>query len=216
MFTGAATTRTVVSGVGVVSPIGIGNKAFWNSLMEGRSGVGYLRAVPSQNLPTHFSAEVLDFDPLRYLPQKKFLKVMPRAIQLGVAAGTLAMQDAGLEKGDVDPERLGVVYGAGRMSTTPEELADAVQRFAEQRLPFDASLWDAEDMARIAPLWLLRQLPNSPACYVSMEYDARGPNNTITCRDASALLALMEAVNVIERGGGLHDRRRMRLECPAG
>jgi 3-oxoacyl-[acyl-carrier-protein] synthase II len=55
-------------------------------------------------------------------------------------------------------------------------------------------------MAKIAPLWLLRQLPNSPACHISMEFDARGPNNTITCRDTSTLLALMEAVITIERG----------------
>src|SRR5687768_1591126 len=157
MFTSAATTRTVVSGVGVVSPIGIGNKAFWRSLMEGRSGVGLLRSVPSQNLPTRHSAEVLDFDPQTYWPQKKSLKVMSRAIQLGVAAGGLAMQDARLEAGDVDPDRLGVVYGAGRLSTTPEELADAVRNFAERRLPFDFARWGSEDMDRIAPLWLLRQ-----------------------------------------------------------
>ncbi len=200
MNRGEAATRTVVSGVGVVSPIGIGNRAFWTSLMEGRSGIGRLRALDSRNLPTRFAAEVLDFDPLMYLPQKKFLKVMSRDIQLGVGAATLAMGDAGLEPGDVDPDRLGVVYGAGRISTTPEELADAVRPFAEQRIPFAASRWGEEDMGRIAPLWLLRQLPNMPACHVSITFDARGPNNTITNRDTSAILALAEAVNVIERG----------------
>ena len=140
MNTGEAATRTVVSGVGVVSPIGIGNRAFWTSLMEGRSGIGSLCAVDSRNLPTHLAAEVLDFDPLIYLPQKKFLKVMSRDIQLGVGAASLAMSDAGLEPGDVHPDRLGVVYGAGRISTTPGELADAVRTFAEaapalRRLP---------------------------------------------------------------------------------
>ena len=55
-------------------------------------------------------------------------------------------------------------------------------------------------MGRIAPLWLLRQLPNMPACHVSITFDARGPNNTITNRDTSAIMALAEAVNVIERG----------------
>jgi 3-oxoacyl-[acyl-carrier-protein] synthase II len=200
MYTGEATTRTVVSGVGVVSPIGIGHPIFWKSLMQGRSGVGYLRAFSTRNLPTHLAAEVLDFDPQIYLPQRKFLKVMSRGIQLGVAAGTLAMSDARLRAGDVDPDRLGVVYGAGRISTTPEELADSVRTFGENRIPFNFNRWGEEDMARIAPLWLLRQLPNMPACHVSLEYDARGPNNTITNRDSSALLALMEAVNVIERG----------------
>jgi 3-oxoacyl-[acyl-carrier-protein] synthase II len=200
MNTGEATARTVVSGVGVVSPIGIGNPAFWNSLMEGRSGVAFLRAFSTHNLPTHFAAEVQDFDPLIYLPQRKFLKVMSRGIQLGVAAATLAAEDARLRAGDVDPDRLGVVYGAGRISTTPEELADAVRNFGEKRIPFDEKGWGEADMSRIAPLWLLRQLPNMPACLVSIELDARGPNNTITSRDSSAILALMEAVNVIERG----------------
>ena len=200
MTKGEAATRTVVSGVGVVSPIGIGNSAFWNSLMEGRSGVGYLRAFSSHNLPIHLAAEVRDYDPLIYLPQRKFLKVMSRGIQLGVTAATLAMDNARLRAGDVDPDRLGVVYGAGRISTTPQELADSVRRFIREGTPFDARRFGEHDMARIAPLWLLRQLPNMPACHVSIEFDARGPNNTITSRDSSALLALMEAVNVIERG----------------
>ena len=55
-------------------------------------------------------------------------------------------------------------------------------------------------MGEIGPLWLLRQLPNMPACHISIEFDARGPNNTITCRESSALLALAEAVGVIRRG----------------
>ncbi len=156
--------------------------------------------MDSANLPTHFAAEVSGFDPLIYLPQKKFLKVMSREIQLGVGAASLAMSDAGLKPGDVPPDRLGAVYGAGRISTTPQELADAVKTFAETGRPFAASQWGQDDMGRIAPLWLLRQLPNMPACHVSITFDARGPNNTITNRDTSAIMALAEAVNVIERG----------------
>src|SRR5690606_24759944 len=129
----------------------------WNSLMEGRSGAGFLRAFPTDHLPTHIAAEVLDFDPLIYLPQRKFLKVMSRGIQLGVAAGALAARDARLRAGDIDPDRLGVVYGAGRISTLPQELADAVEKFGAQRIPFDEKRWGEEDMSRIAPLWLLRQ-----------------------------------------------------------
>ncbi len=182
MNTGAAATRTVVSGVGVVSPIGIGNPAFWNSLMEGRSGVGPLRAFSTRNLPMHFAAEVLDFDPQVSLPQRKFLKVMSRPIQLGVSAATLAMQDARLQAGDVAPDRLGVVYGAGRISTTPQELADAVKTFAEAQIPFQANRWGEEDLSRIAPLWLLRQLPNMPACHVSIEFDGGGRTTRLPAR----------------------------------
>lgn len=201
MNIGKPAARIVVSGVGVVSPIGIGNPAFWQNLIEGRSGAGRLCAFSSENLPTHFTCEVRDFDPQKHLPKKKFLKVMSRDIQLGVGAAMLAMRDAGLRKGSVDPDRLGVVFGAGRISTTPQELARSVRRFARKQKPFDAALWTEDDMQEIAPLWLLRQLPNMPACHVSIAFDARGPNNTITNRDTSALMSLMEAVNVIERGG---------------
>lgn len=200
MNIGKAATPVVVSGVGVVSPIGIGNPAFWQSLMEGRSGVGPLRTLASHNLPIHFAAEVADFNPRKHLPRRKFLKVMSRDIQLGVGAAMLAMRDAGLRKGSIDPDRLGVVFGAGRISTTPQELADSVQKFARARKPFNFAEWGEEEMQRIAPLWLLRRLPNMPAGHISIAFDARGPNNTMTNRDTSALMALMEAVNVIERG----------------
>src|SRR4051812_45378535 len=119
------TPRVVITGVGVVSPIGIGNAAFWESLILGRSGIGLLKAFPNFNLPSKLAAEVPEFDPLQYLRQKKMLKVMSRDIQLGVSSASLAMRDAGVERGDIDPDRLGVVFGAGRISTTPEELAEA-------------------------------------------------------------------------------------------
>lgn len=192
--------RIVITGVGVVSPIGIGNEAFWDSLVHGRSGIDFLRSIPSEHLPSKMAAEIRDFDPLKHVREKKFLKVMARDIQLGVAAASLAMQDSRLKRGDIDPERLGVEFGAGRISTTPEELAEAVTRCSEEGASFEFTRWGEDSMGEITPLWLLRQLPNMPACHVSIEHDARGPNNTITCRDASALLALAEAVRVIERG----------------
>src|SRR5690606_11094779 len=114
-----------------VSPIGIGTTTFWRSLATGRTGIGHLRSIPSEHLPCKLAAEIRDFDPLRYLPEKKYLKVMSRDIQLGVASAALAMTDADLERDEVDPDRLGVVYGAGRISTTPQELADAVRVCSE-------------------------------------------------------------------------------------
>lgn len=192
--------RVVITGVGVVSPVGIGVSAFWNSLAVGRTGIGRLLSIPSEHLPCKLAAEIRDFDPLRYLPEKKYLKVMSRDIQLGVASAALAMTDADLERNEVDPDRLGVVFGAGRMSTTPQELAEAVRVCSEGGAEFQPTRWGEDAMGRIAPLWLLRQLPNMPACHVSIEYNARGPNNTITSRDASAILALNEAICCIERG----------------
>jgi len=200
MKAGLKRERAVVTGVGVVSPVGIGNEPFWQNLIAGKCGIGYLRAFPSQNLPSRLAAEIDDFDPLLYLHQKKFLKVMSRDIQLGVSAASMAFRDAKLNHGAVDPVRLGVEFGAGRISTTPEELVEAVTHCSKSGQSFQFTRWGEGSMGEIAPLWMLRQLPNMPACHVSIEHDARGPNNTITSRDSSALLALAEAVRTIERG----------------
>jgi len=189
----------VITGVGVVSPVGIGRGAFWDNLIAGRSGIGFLKAFPYWNLPSKLAAEVSDFDPLQYIRQKKMLKVMSRDIQLGVSSANLAMDDAGLNRGDVDPDRLGVVYGAGRMSTTPEELVEAAA-YCTGDETFQYERWGEDSMGQIYPLWLLKQLPNMPACHVAIEHDARGPNNTITSREASCLLAISEAIATIQRG----------------
>ena len=188
-----------MTGVGVVSPVGIGNESFWQNLIAGRTGIGFLRSLPHHDLPCRLAAEVHDFDPARYMSHRKFVKLMSRDIQLGVAAATLAVEDAGITRGTVDPDRFGVEMGAGRMSTTPQELLEAVARCTTAD-GFDASRWNEDAMGEICPLWLLRQLPNMPACHISIEHDARGPNNTVTSREASALLALGEAIRVIERG----------------
>ena len=191
--------RVVVTGVGVVSPIGIGNDCFWDSLLHNRTGIDFLQSMPSDGLPSAFGAEVRDFNPVNFLRDKKFVKVMCRDIQLGVASSNLAVKDANVSSGWINPERLGVVYGAGRMTCHPSELAAAVNACRTEG-GFDPDKWGPEALASIAPLWLLRQLPNMPASHVSIDHNACGPNNTITCRDASALLALSEAVRVIEAG----------------
>ncbi len=192
--------RVVITGVGVVSPVGIGNDAFWDNLSTGKSGVDFIDAFARSDLPCKFAAEVQDFDAMGYLRHKKMLKVMSRDIQLGVSSANLAMEDAKLKSGDVQPDRLGVDFGASRICSTPQELAQAAAVCAAADETFEFTRWGEGGMGKIAPLWLLRQLPNMPACHVSIEFDARGPNNTITSRDASALLALAEATRTIERG----------------
>lgn len=200
MMAGSCNPRMVITGVGVISPIGTGTARFWESLESGRCGIGYLKSLPAEDLPCKLAAEVRDFDPLEYLYHRKFLKVMSRDIQLGVCAASMAMRDAGLKSGDVDPDRLGVEFGAGHISFTPEELTDAASNFAAPSSRPGFTRWGEDRLGKIAPLWMLSQLPNMPACHVAIEHDARGPNNTITSADASALLALQEAMRVIQRG----------------
>ncbi len=191
--------RVVITGVGVVSPAGIGKEQFWDNLLRGHSGIDFLRAFPNLDLPSKLAAEITDFDPIKYLRHKKLLKVMSRDIQLGVSSANLAVEDARLGEGWVDPDRLGVEFGAGRISITPAEFVEAAAVCADDNEPFDFERWGEDSMSEISPLWLLKHLPNMPACHVAIEHDARGPNNTITCRDSSALLALDEAVRTIER-----------------
>ena len=196
-MSGRSRIRVVVTGVGVVSPIGIGNDTFWDSLVHSRSGIDFLQSMPSEGLPSAVGAEVRDFNPADYLRDQKFVKVMTRAIQLGVASSNLAVKDSGLATGMVDPYRFGVVFGSGRMTCHPSELAAAVE-VCRAEGGIDVNKWGPKALAEIAPLWLLRQMPNMPASHVSIDHNACGPNNTITCRDASALLALSEAVRVIQ------------------
>jgi len=194
---GSYDTRVVVTGIGVVSPIGIGKDVFWNHLIEGHSGIDFLKSYPSDNLPSKLAAEITDFDPLAYVYQKKFLKVMSRDIQLGVSAASMAVRDSGITPGAVDPLRMGVEFGAGHISFTPEELAEAAADFVDPSNRDGYPRWGDDQMGKIAPLWLLRQLPNMPACHVAIEHDCQGPNNTITNGEPSALLALNEAMRVI-------------------
>ncbi|MBT6495612.1 MAG: beta-ketoacyl-[acyl-carrier-protein] synthase family protein [Planctomycetaceae bacterium] len=200
MSAGYTNRRVVITGVGVVSPIGIGNDSFWSSLMAGETGIDYLQSIPHGGLPSKLAAEITDFDPAKFFENKKQLKVMSRDAQLGVASASLAVRDAKLKKGDIDPERLGVGFGAGRMLTTPQELAEAAEQCSASDDKFEYDRFGNDSMGNICPLWMLRQLPNMVACHISIEHDARGPNNTITSRESSALLALSEAIGVIERG----------------
>ena len=189
----------VITGIGVVSPIGIGNEAFWASLVEGRSGVRRLEIFDDPDMPPPFGARVLDFDPKQFVRPRKSLKVMSRDIQLAFAAADIACTEAGMHKKRVDPERLGVVFGADLI---PGELSELVEAFLGCVIngQFDFSRWGREAMADMHPLWMLKYLPNMPACHIAIAQDARGPNNSLTLGDASSLSAVAEAIRVVQRG----------------
>ena len=114
----------VITGIGVVCPVGIGTDAFWTALCEGQSGVRRLELFDQSDLPVPFGAQVADFDPKQYVRPRKSLKVMSRDIQLGFAAADLACTEAGLRDHAPDPERLGVVFGADLMHCDLAEMAE--------------------------------------------------------------------------------------------
>lgn len=195
--------RVVVTGIGIVSPIGIGVDAFWSSLSGKVSGIAPLTHLPASALPGNLGGEVKGFEAAKYTKtkdQKKSLKVMCRDIQLGVVSAWLAMDHGGVAPGMVAPERLGVEFGANLMLSPPPELAPACYASHGEDGQFNRNLWGTKGMGDLEPLWLLKYLPNMPACHIGIYADARGPNNSLTLDEASGGLAVGEALRVIARG----------------
>jgi 3-oxoacyl-[acyl-carrier-protein] synthase II len=189
----------VITGLGVISPVGVGQDAFWNSLLEGRSGVRRLSWFNDAELPCPLGAEVLDFEAAKYVRPRKNLKVMSRDIQLGVAAAEMAFAQSTLTKDAVDPDRFGVIYGADMIAADLGELVPAYQACLEEG-KFDFAKWGTDALSDLFPLWMLKYLPNMPACHIAISRDARGPNNSLTMGEVSSLAALSEAIGVLSRG----------------
>jgi len=153
---------------------------------------------PVDGLPP-FGGEIVDFDGKVYVRPRKSLKVMCRDIQLAVAAAELAWTDAQLPSPPADPDRVGVVLGADMIQCEPEELAPAFRSCMEEG-QFDFRHWGPRAMPEIFPLWMLKYLPNMPACHIGIIRDARGPTNTIVLGEVSGLAAIGEAYRIIQRG----------------
>jgi 3-oxoacyl-[acyl-carrier-protein] synthase II len=188
-----------ITGVGIVSPIGIGREPVWDAVANRRSGVRALPHLASAGWLAPFGGDVRDFDPKELVQPRKSLKVMSREIQFAVAAAELAWQDAGLPQATIDPDRFGVVGAAGLLYCDVEELRAPFVAWMKEE-DFDIERWSKLAMGELYPLWMLKYLPNMPACHVGIRYDARGPNNTISQGDVSSLLALAEAADCIRRG----------------
>jgi 3-oxoacyl-[acyl-carrier-protein] synthase II len=189
----------VITGLGVVSPIGIGADAYWQSLVEGTSGIRPVNLFDASALSVRFGGQIADFDPKLFVRPRKSLKVMSREIQFGFAAADLAMADADLAPGGFVPERFGVVFGADMIYAGLEELERAYRR-ARDDGRFDFQRWAHAIHEEVHPLWLLKHLPNMAASHVAIAHDARGPNNSIVLGDVSGLLAVAEAASLIRRG----------------
>jgi 3-oxoacyl-[acyl-carrier-protein] synthase II len=224
----------VITGAGVVSPIGIGHNAYWESLVQQRSGVKVLPTREDIDLPVRIGAAIQGFDPKAYVKPRKALKVMCREIQTGFSSAGLAFEQARLDRDQLDPERLGVVFGSEMLYCEPQDMQEVISRCMEDgRFHFER--WGEASMATMYPLWMLMYLPNMISCHIGIAHDARGPNNTICQGDVSSLLAIIEAASILHRGqadvmiaGGSSSRLSMtqtlyrdmaelsrRVDCPA-
>jgi 3-oxoacyl-[acyl-carrier-protein] synthase II len=202
--------RVVVTGVGVISPIGIGARVFWENLLAGRSGVRRIARFDPGGFPCQIGGEVPDYKIGDYVPKsyRKATKVMARDIELAVIAADDAMKDAGLktraytDKPEIKPERFGCNIGAGLINAELDELTGAmhIARSADAPNKLDLHKWGRDGMQQLTPLWLLKYLPNMLACHVTIIHELKGPSNTITCADASSHLAIGEAFRTIQRG----------------
>ena len=202
--------RVVITGVGLISPLGHTATDLWQSLSTGKSGVNVIDAIPTDHFPTdiggqcsQFTGKADDFGELdKQLKRqiKKTLRLMCRDIKLGVAAAQLAIADAGLVEGNYEPARTGTVFGSDYIITSPEDYASGINNCADEDGSFNFKDWAEKGLPAVEPLWLLKYLPNMPASHVAIFNDLQGPSNSITVREASANLAVAEATTIIQRG----------------
>ncbi len=202
--------RVVITGMGLISPLGSTKEALWDGLSQGRSGVTAVSSGPPGGLPVsiaaearQFTGEIDDFGALEKEQKKairKGLKVMCRECQMGVAAAQLALADADLKPEAVGPERIGISFGSDYMLSVPEEFSEGIVQCVDAEGRFQFSRWGTEGMRKMSPLWLLKYLPNMPASHLAIYNDFRGPNNSLTMREAAANAAVAEAFQIILRG----------------
>ncbi len=202
--------RVVVTGIGVVCPLGLTPDDLWSGLVEGRSGVGPISQFSPAGLPLHhaaeagcFSGKIEDFGNLdgeRKKAIRKGLKVMCRESQMAVAAAQRALHDAGDASAHHPPERFGCVFGSDYMLTLPEDFTAGVAACRATDGSFDFNRWATDGIPLLNPLWLLKYLPNMPASHIAIYNDLRGPSNSLTLREAAGHLAVGEACVTIQRG----------------
>ena len=191
--------KIVITGLGVVSPIGIGLEPFWDSLMAGRSGVDVRPEFADSDYPFKIAGIVKDFEGKTYVKPRKALKVMCRPIQFGFAAATMAAEQAGLAECSIDPERIGTVFGAETFYAEPGETSDVFHSCISNGA-YDHDKWGEHFVRDIRPLWMLKYLPNMAASHISIALNATGPSNSICQADASSALAVIEGATLIQRG----------------
>jgi 3-oxoacyl-[acyl-carrier-protein] synthase II len=175
----------VVTGIGVVSPIGIGTDEFWNGLITGRSGAGPISSFDASELPVRIACEITDFDPDRFISAKEAART-DRFTHLALAAAALAEEEAGLMSSGVDPDRTGTIIGSG---------IGGLQTIVTEH---DALL--AGGPRRVSPFMVPKLMPNGAAGQVAMRFGLHGPSFSVSSACASGAHAIGEAARQIRTG----------------
>ncbi len=177
--------RVVITGMGVVSPIGTGLQKFWDGLLTGANGVDFVTSFDITNYSSKMAAEVKDFNCEEFI-DKKDAKRMDRFTQFGVAAAKMALKDSGINLDSVDRDMLGVILGSGIGGI--------------QTLEAQYDVLKAKGPNRVSPLLVPMMIGNMAAGQIAIQVGARGVNYTIVTACASANHAIGEAFETIKRG----------------
>ena len=177
--------RVVITGVGVISPVGTGVEKFWSALQAGTSGIKPITAFDAAKLPTRIAGEVTDFEPTDYF-DKKEARRLDRCIQFAVAGTKMALDDAGLNPAEMDLDRVGVIYGTGigGMHTLDEQ----------------AAVMNNKGPDRISPFFVPMMIANMSAAQIAITFGFRGPNVTTVTACASSTNSIGDALRALQRG----------------
>lgn len=177
--------RVVVTGVGVISPIGSKKEKFWEALINGKSGLGPLTHFDCHKYDARIAGEVKDFEPTTLLSSKE-LRRMEKFIQFAVTAGSDAVSDAGLDISKEDPCRVGVVVGSGIGSLG---IMQEQHKIILEKGP-----------SRVSPFLIPMLIVNMAAGYISIMFRTKGPNSCTTTACASGSHAIGDAMRIIQYG----------------
>ncbi|MFQ6104548.1 MAG: beta-ketoacyl-ACP synthase II [Candidatus Glassbacteria bacterium] len=178
--------RVVITGMGIVSPYGVGCDVFWDSISRGVSGIGPITSFDPSSFTTRIGGEVKDFNAGDFVSARKSLKYMVKATKLGLAAAKMAVDDSGLDLNTEDPSRIGVITGTGTGNIVMFNEIDQGQF--------------TENPQTLSPLKPLRGMPNSVSIHIALQHSIQGYNNTIGTTCAAGTQAIGDACLVIERG----------------
>lgn len=177
--------RVVVTGIGVISPVGTGKDEYFQSLKEGKNGVDYITRFDTEGFDTKIAAEVKNFDPSVYI-DKKECRRMDRFTQFAVAASKMAVEDSGLKVESIDSNRFGVCIGSGIGGM---ETMEAQYSILKEKGP-----------GRVSPFMIPMMISNIAAGNISIALNAKGPNTTVVTACASSTNAIGEAFRTIQSG----------------
>jgi 3-oxoacyl-[acyl-carrier-protein] synthase II len=178
--------RVVVTGIGALTPLGNNLSDYWDALLKGVSGADFITLFDATKFKTRFACELKNFDPLSFLEKKESRK-LDRFAQTAVGVSDQAVADAGINKGNADPDRVGVVFasGIGGLITFQEE----VVHFAK-----------GDGTPRYNPFFIPKMILDIAAGQISMRHGFRGPNFAVVSACASSTNAIMESFNLIRLG----------------